>query len=102
MARRLTFGIRRQTQAFTTPKALKLWVPKGRKAPVLLHVLNHNDFARAAARHGYGGRKIGGFAVWGRVWRRDEIYLRCDRAAPLFLHEWRHIETQSDFHGEET
>ena len=99
MARKLTFGLRRQTKAFTTPKALDLWTPKGRAAPALLYVLPHNDFARAAAKFGYAGRNIGGFAVWGRLWQRDRIYLRADRA-DLFLHEWRHIEEQSDFHGE--
>lgn len=97
MARRLTF---RQTKAFTTPEALDLWIPKGRKAPALIYVLPHNDFAVAAAKHGYGGRNIGGFAVWGRWWERDAMYFRADRYAALALHEWRHIEEQSDFHGE--
>ena len=101
MARKLTFGLRRQSKAFTTPKALDLWTPKGRAAPALIYVLPHNDFARAAAKHGYAGWAIGGFAVWGRWWKRDEIYLRADRA-DLFLHEWRHIETQTNFHGEDT
>ena len=100
MTRRLTFGIKRQTKAFTTPKALDLWTPKGRAAPALIYVLPHNDFARAAAKHGYAGRAIGGFAVWGRWWQRDVMYFRADRYAELALHEWRHIEEQSDFHGE--
>ncbi len=100
MARKLTFGLKRQSQSFTTPKPLDLWVPKGRKAPALLYVLPHNEFSVAAAKYGYGGRKIGGFAVWGRWWEKYRIYLRADAAGRLFLHEWRHIETQDNFHGE--
>ena len=103
MTRKLAFGLKRKSQAFTTPKALDLWRPKGRTAPALLYVLPHNEFSIAAAKYGYGGRAIGGFAVWGRwrwpMWQHDRLYLRADRA-DLFLHEWRHIETQSDFHGE--
>ena len=105
MPRKLTFGIRRKTKAFAKPESLALWIPKGRKAPALLYVLPHNDFARAATKHGYGGRNIGGFALYGLwcwpLWQHDRIYLRADRA-DLFLHEWQHIETQSDFHGEAT
>ena len=103
MARKLTFGIKRQTKAFTTPEALDLWVPKGRKEWARIYVLPHNDFARAALKFGYAGRKIGGFATYGLwrwpMWQRDRIYLRADQAS-LFLHEWRHIEEQRDFHGE--
>lgn len=105
MARKLTFGIKRKTKAFTTPEPLDLWTPRGRAAPALIYVLPHNDFARAAAKHGYGGRNIGGFAVWGRwcwpLWQHDKIYLRADRA-DLFLHEWQHVEEQTDFHGDAT
>lgn len=101
MARKLTFGIRRKSKAFTTPKALDLWRPQGRTAPALVYVLPHNDFARAAAKHGYTGRAIGGFALYGLWcwprWQHDRIYLRADRA-DLFLHEWQHVETQSNFH----
>ncbi len=100
MSRKLTFGLKRQTQAFTTPKLLDLWTPKGRKAPVLTYVLPVREFLAAAAKEGYAGRSIGGFAVWGRWWARDAMYFRCDRYAELALHEWRHIETQSNFHGE--
>ena len=91
MARRLIFG-RRKTKAFTAPEEAELWSPKGRKAPALIYVLPHNDFAEAAAKFGYGGRKIGGFAVWGRPFQYDRIYLRADRAASLWLHEWKHLE----------
>ena len=102
MARKLTFGIQRQTKAFNTPKPLDLWTPKGRKEPALTYVLPHNDFARAAVKHGYGGRNIGGFAVWGRWWARDAMYFRADRYAELALHEWRHVEEQINFHGDAT
>ena len=101
MARRLTFGLKGRTKPFSTPAELDLWLPKGRKAPALIYVLSAYDFSLAAAKRGYGERHIGGFAVWGRWWRLDEIYLRNDRVS-LFLHEWRHIEEQSDFHGERT
>jgi hypothetical protein len=75
-----------------------MWKPKGRKAPVLLHVLPVKDFKAAAIKHGIPPEK-GGFAVWGRWWKRDEIYLRADQMA-LLGHEWRHIEEQGNFHKE--
>ena len=103
MPRKLAFGLKHQTKAFTTPESLHLWIPKGRKDPALIYVLAHNDFSHAAAKAGYAGRDIGGFAVWGRwcwpLWQHDRIYLRADRV-DLFLHEWRHVEEQRDFHGE--
>ena len=105
MARKLVFGIKRQTKSFSTPAELQLWSPKGRKAPALVYVLSAYDFMLAARKYGYGDRSIGGFAIWGRwcwpLWQHDRIYLRAD-CAGLFLHEWRHVEEQSDFHGDET
>ena len=105
MGRKLVFGINRQTKAFNTPQELDLWIPKGRKEWVRLYVLSHHHFSIAAAMHGYGGRNIGGFAMYGLwcwpLWQRDRIYLRADRP-DLFLHEWRHIEEQRDYHGEGT
>lgn len=106
MARKLIFGLRKHTKPLTDPESLDLWVPKGRKAWAKTYVLSPKDFAVAAAKHGYGDRNIGGFAVWGRwcwpLWQRDAMYFRCDRYALLALHEWRHIEEQADFHGAKT
>ena len=94
MTRRLTFGTAYRT------KPLELWRAKGRKAPVTLYVLPDPEFFAAAEKHGHS-RGIGGFAVYKRRWwERDEIYLRANRL-DLFPHEWRHIETQSNFHDGE-
>ena len=92
MPRRLTFG---------TPyrvKPLEMWRAKGRTAPVKLYVLPDPEFFTAAEKHGYP-RGIGAFAVWGRWWETDRIYLRAGRL-DLFPHEWRHVEEQRNFHGE--
>lgn len=106
MARKLFFGLKKKTEPFKELKPLDLWHPKGRKEWARLYVLPIRDFKIAVAKHGYDGRDIGGLAVYGR-WRwpymeRDRLYLRADKAAALFLHEWRHIEEQQDFHGETT
>ena len=90
MTRRLTFGTPYRT------KPLELWQAKGRTAPALLYALPDAEFFAAAEKHGHK-RGIGAFAVWGQWWKKDAIYLRASRL-DLFQHEWRHIETQSDFH----
>lgn len=90
MARKLSFGVPIRAKPLVT------WKAKGRKAPALLYVLSANDFERAAKKHGYK-TKIGAFAVWGGDLQKNAIYLRYNRL-DLFGHEWRHIETQSNFH----
>ena len=99
MARRLTFGLTSDTAYRTKP--LDLWQAKGRTAPVKLYVLPDPEFFAAAEKFGYA-RNIGAFAVWGRWWETDQIYLRASRL-DLFPHEWRHIEEQRNFHkGDDT
>ena len=92
MARKLTFGTSYRT------KPLEFWQAKGRKAPVLTYVLPDAEFFAAAEKYGFK-RSIGAFAVWSRWWQpgKDRIYLRASRL-DLFGHEWRHIETKSNFH----
>ncbi len=90
MPRRLTFG---------TPyrvKPLEFWRAKGRLGWIRTYVLPDDAFFTAAEEHGFE-RNIGAFSVWGRWWEKDRIYLRASRP-DLFPHEWRHIETQSNFH----
>ena len=90
MARRLTFGTPYRT------KPLEFWQAKGRLGWIKLYVLPDAEFFAAAEKHGHK-RGIGAFAVWGRWWERDKIYLHAGRL-DLFQHEWRHIEEQWDFH----
>ena len=91
MPRRLTFGTPYRT------KPLEMWRAKGRLGWTQLYVLPDQEFFAAAEKHGYE-RGIGAFAVWGHWWERNKIYLRASRL-DLFPHEWRHIETQSNFHS---
>ncbi len=90
MPRKLTFGTPYRT------KPLEMWRAKGRKAPALLYVLPDTAFFEVAEKHGYK-RSIGALAVRGHWWEHDRIYLRASRL-DLFEHEWRHIETRSNFH----
>ncbi len=89
MSRKLTFG------TITTPKPLKLWQPT--EGHTILHWLPGDKFEAAARLHGYSPG-IGAFAVWGRWWKKDEIYLHANRV-DLLVHEMRHIEEQRNFHG---
>ena len=79
-----------------TPPPLKFW--EARKGTALTHWLPDDEFEAAAGKHGVGLDK-GGFAVWGRWWKADEIFLRASHLN-LFAHEARHIETRSNFHEE--
>lgn len=88
--------------SFCTPvdvKPLRFWQAVGRSTPALTYVLPKEEFENMAAKHGYTSY-VGAFSVWGRWWEKDKIYLRHNRT-DLFLHEWRHIETQSNFHEDE-
>lgn len=90
MPRRLTFGTSYRA------KPLEMWKAKGRLGWIRLYVLPDPEFFVAAEQNGYK-KNIGAFAVWGRWWEKDRIYLRAGRL-DLFGHEWRHIETQTNFH----
>ncbi len=98
-ARKLAFGLRGRTLATTEPEPLDLWTPKGREAPALTYVLPVESFKRMAVKFGYLPT-IGAFAVYKRLFGMDAMYFRCDRYAELALHEWRHVEEQSNFHGD--
>lgn len=99
--RKLAFGLRGHTVALTEPEPLDLWVPQGREAPAQTYVLPIKSFKRAAVKFGHPP-DIGAFAVYGGWWVQDAMYFRCDRYAELALHEWRHIETRSNFHEGES
>ena len=76
------------------PLNLKRWVP--RKGKAMTHWLPDDEFDVQAKKHGVSTEKDG-FAIWGRWWKGDEIFLRA-RWLRGFAHEARHVETQSNFH----
>ena len=93
MARKLIFGTN------PSPAPLRLWT--ARKGAAFTRWLPDDEFESAARKHGISPDK-GAFAVWPKYWwQRPLIFLRANRL-DLFPHEVRHIETRSNFHGEDT
>ena len=90
--RKLIFGTSR------TPPPLKFWTAKKGRADT--RWLPDDEFEAAARKYGQSPDGMGAFAVWGRWWEPNKIFLRATHLH-LFVHEAQHIETRSNFHDEQ-
>ncbi len=76
------------------PPPLEFWQPTRGEAHTIW--LPDLEFDAAARQHGIDPTIKDGFAVWGRWWKVDEIFLRA-RSLSFFPHEAAHIE-RGHFH----